>query len=374
MKKKKRILVTVSNDLATDNRVDKVCTFLHQHNFEVLLIGAKRKNRLPLTTRSYATKRITMWFDAGAFFYAELNIRLLFTLLFRRSTHILANDLDTLLAAYIASKLKCNKLIYDTHEYFTEVPELTNRPRIKRIWERIEKWIFPKVHHVYTVNESIAKRYAEKYQRKVFVVRNVSRKWNPTHIQPKEELGIPENCQLLIVQGAGIHIDRGIEEVVEAMKYTQGLVLMIVGDGDVIPQLKNYVTHEKLSDKVRFYGKRPYAEMMQYTHYADIGLTLDKDTNLNYRFSLPNKVFDYIHASTPVISSDLPEIRKVITQFDVGTFIPSHNPNELGAFLMQVCANKAQLAQWKSNCHHAASVLCWENEEQTLHEIYTCEK
>ena len=109
---------------------------------------------------------------------------------------------------------------------------------------------------------------------------------------------------------------------------------------------------------------------MYFTHHADLGLTLDKDTNLNYRFSLPNKVFDYIHGGTPVITSDLPEIRKVIDSYKVGAFIPSHNPEELGKFFMTLFENETQMTEWKENCAKAAEVLSWEHEETILKEIY----
>jgi glycosyltransferase involved in cell wall biosynthesis len=369
MTNKRRILVTVSNDLATDNRVDKVCTFLHQQGFDVLLIGCKRKNRLPLKPRDYRMKRMWLLFDKGPLFYAEINIKFLFTLLFHRSTDILANDLDTLLPGFLAAKLKRNRIYYDTHEYFTEVPELTGRPAVKKIWETIEGWAFPKATKVYTVNESIASRYLEKYKRPVEVVRNVSRKWNPERIQSRSELGLPEG-PLLIVQGAGIHRDRGIEEAVQAMQHTSGITLLIIGDGDVIPQLKEMVRKLNLQDKVLILGKRPYSELMHYTYHASLGLTLDKDTNLNYKFSLPNKIFDYIHAGTPVLASDLPEIRKIIDGYSVGGFIPSHDPKELAHCFTDLLSDKETLEKLKENCAHAAQILCWEHEETVLKNLY----
>jgi len=370
VEKRKRILVAVTNDLVTDNRVDKVCMFLFENGFDVLLVGRKRKNSLELNPRQYQMKRMKLLFDKGAMFYAEYNIRLFLLLIFSHGKHILSNDLDTLLACYLAAKMKRAKLVYDTHEYFTEVPELVSRPKIKRIWERIEKWIFPKLDKIYTVNESIAEKYSEKYGKKIRVVRNVSRKYSPEKRLSKAELNIPENKKLLIIQGAGINIDRGVEEAVEAMQFTENLFLMIVGDGDVVPQLKMYVVEYNLGDKVQFYGKRPFNELMQYTAHADLGLTLDKDTNLNYRFSLPNKVFDYIHAQTPVISSDLPEIRKIIDGYHVGGFIPSHSPKELGTFFMQLFEDESKISEWKENCRKAAEILCWEHEEEILKEIY----
>jgi glycosyltransferase involved in cell wall biosynthesis len=276
-----------------------------------------------------------------------------------------------LLANYLASKIRGRKLIYDTHELYTEVPELVNRPKIQRIWERIEGWIFPKLNKIYTVNLSIATFYSKKYGKNVKVVRNVSPIWREQNVPTKAELGIPENKKLLIVQGAGINIDRGIEELVEAMtEISEDAALLIVGSGDVIEQLQSTVKNLHLEQRVLFFGKRPYNEMMAFTHHADWGLSLDKDTNMNYRYSLPNKIFDYIHASTPIICSDLLEIRKIISGYQVGVFIPSHEPKKLGAFINDLLSKPNEHATFVLNCKNAAQELCWENEEIVLKEIY----
>ncbi|MEO9257366.1 MAG: glycosyltransferase [Crocinitomicaceae bacterium] len=367
----KKILVSVTNDLVTDQRVHKVCTFLSENGFEVVLIGRKRKHSLSMEKRTYSTKRMRLLFDKGVAFYVEYTIRLFFVLISKKCTHILSNDLDTLLPSYVAKKLKrkCT-LIYDSHEYFTEVPELIAHPTKKKIWERVEKFIFPKLKKVYTVNESIAEKYRSKYHVEVDVVRNLAPKWYPVDIKSKEELGIPANKKLIIAQGAGINVDRGIEEAVQAMKYTENMFLMIVGDGDVVEQLKQTVLDDNLTDKVGFYSKRPYQEMMEYTYYADLGLTLDKDTNLNYRFSLPNKVFDYIQAKTPILASDLVEVKKVVLDNKVGAIITSHDPKDLAKDFEEILSNEEELNELKKNCEETAQRLSWENELQTLKKIY----
>ena len=138
MAKLKHAIVSVTNDLYTDNRVDKICFFLEKQGYSVLLVGRIRKNSNALPTRSYRTKRMKLLNEKGVLFYAEYNFRLFLFLLFHRAALLVSNDLDTLLANYAASKFKPNAtLVYDSHEYFTEVPELTSRPKIKKIWEGI---------------------------------------------------------------------------------------------------------------------------------------------------------------------------------------------------------------------------------------------
>jgi glycosyltransferase involved in cell wall biosynthesis len=304
-------------------------------------------------------------------FYAAYNFRLFWYLLTHRATLLVSNDLDTLLANYAASRFKpLTRLVYDSHEYFTEVPELQDRPKVKRTWEAIENWILPKLQTVYTVNESIAELYREKYKKEIRVVRNVSPKWSALNSLSKSELDIPENKFLIILQGAGINIHRGAEEAVEAMKTVEDAVLLIVGDGDVIDSLKKYVNDYGLQNKVIFYGKRPYSEMMNFTQHADVGLTLDKPTNLNYRFSLPNKVFDYIHAGTPVICTDLVEVARIVRKHNVGSVINELTPESLADRINYFIQHQDELAELKQNCQRAAEVENWEQETKVLEDIY----
>lgn len=367
---KKRIIVSVTNDLYTDQRVHKICQFLHENNHSVLLVGRKRSKSLELNPRDYKIKRMRLIFEKGALFYAFFNLRLFFFLLFKKSDVLLSNDLDTLLANYLVSKIKGKRLVYDTHELFTEVPELTSRPKVRSVWLRIEKWIFPKLKTVYTVNQSIAGIYAKKYNVPVKVVRNISPKWSSEHIKTKQELDLPVDKYIIILQGAGINIDRGAEEAVEAMKSIENAVLIFVGDGDVIPQLKTKVTNDGLSEKVKFFGKKPYQELMQYTFHADIGLTLDKDTNPNYKYSLPNKVFDYIHTNTAVVASNILEVSNVVQKHNVGVILKEVSPNAISNAINKLIKDETHLKQLKSNCSIAAKEVNWENEVAVLEKIY----
>jgi glycosyltransferase involved in cell wall biosynthesis len=149
-----------------------------------------------------------------------------------------------------------------------------------------------------------------------------------------------------------------------------GAVLLIVGGGDVIDLLKEKAGKPELKDKIIFKPRLPYDELMQYTVNADLGLTLDKSNNLNYRFSLPNKLFDYIKAGIPVLASDLIEIRTIIEKYEIGDFISGHTPQKIASKVNEIIKNKEKLERWKANTAKASEELNWEKESEVIKKVY----
>lgn len=365
----KKAIVSVINDLATDRRVDKTCSTLVDLGFEVLLVGRRLKHSLPLNQRKYKMHRMRLLFTKGPLFYAEFNIRLLLLLLFKRADLLFSNDLDTLLPNFIVSRIKGVPVVYDSHEYFTETPELVNRKSVQRVWRSIEAMIFPSLEDVITVNDSIAELFKQKYGKEVKVIRNIPPAPDVKQKKTRAQLGLPSDQSLIILQGAGINIQRGAEELVEAMQFTSNVHLLIIGGGDVIDELKRMQRELKLERKITFLPKMPFDNLFHYTANANLGLTLDKDTNINYRYSLPNKLFDYIHAGVPVLASPLVEIKKIILRFHIGETIESHQPQMLAEKISAMLADKEQLSVYRNNCIEAAKVLNWEKEKEKLIEI-----
>lgn len=361
----KRAIVSVINDLSTDQRVHKHCVLLVEKGYDVLLIGRSTSSSRPLEPRTYAMHRMNLPFERGPFFYASFNIGLFFHLLFRKADLLFSNDLDTLLPNYLVSRLKRTFLIYDSHEFFTEVPELTSRPKVQRVWQRLEALLLPKLKRALTVNASIAELYREKYGVNMKVLRNIPRLVDLDTSVLRTDLGLPTDKKLIILQGSGINMHRGAEEAVEAMSFVDQAVLLILGSGDVVPTLKARVSELGISDKVLFKDRMPYVQMMAHTRLADLGLSLDKDTNINYRFSLPNKLFDYIHAGIPVLASDLVEVRSIVEEFQVGEIVTSYQPEALATQIRNML-NSPRADEWKRNAMKAREVLNYESESKEL--------
>lgn len=366
---KKRLVLCVTNDLVTDNRVHKVATTLCNMGFDVTLVGRILENSLPIKNRNYTIRRLALWFNKGPLFYANYNLRLFFYLLIKNFDVVVANDLDTLLACFVASEISKKELVYDSHEYFTEVPELINRPWIQKRWEDIERGIVPKLKKCYTVCQSIANVYNTKYGSNFKVVRNLPHKNNPIEKDANFTPPFPCDQTVILYQGA-VNVGRGIEEAIKAMHFINNARLVIIGSGDLFDYCQNLSLSEGLSDRVVFTGRIPFDELKNLTQYATIGLSIEKDIGLNYRYALPNKLFDYIHSGVPVLASSLPEIKRIVVDYKVGFNIENTTP-ELIAKGIQLMLNSPDLMEeWKRNCVIASEELCWENEENILKGIY----
>ncbi|REJ85231.1 MAG: glycosyltransferase [Bacteroidetes bacterium] len=367
----KIFIISVISDLVTDQRVHRTADSLRKRGMNILLVGRKMKSSLEIQSREYKTHRFSLPFEKGPLFYASYNIRLFFFLLFRKVDVLVSNDLDTLLPNFLISRIKRIPLFYDSHEYFTEVPELQNRRFVKLLWMMIERKILPRLKNMYTVNDSIADLYRKKYGIDVSVIRNLpAARQHSMERALRSEYGLPESKRIFLFQGAGINIHRGAEEALEAMLHVNDAVLLFIGSGDVIGELKRRAVSLNLSDKVFFIPKVPLEKLRGLTRMADAGLTLDRDSNINYKYSLPNKLFDYIHAGLPVLASDLPEVRNIVEKYNIGMICKSHDPVVLAEYMNNMFFDKERLDMWRENLKLAASDLNWEKEEEKLYDIY----
>ena len=357
----KKIIVTVTNDLTSDQRVHKVCRTLHNAGYDVFLIGRKLSNSKPLN-RSYRTKRISLLFNKGVLFYAEFNLRLFFVLLFYKKDVLLANDLDTLLPNYLISKLQIKKLVYDSHELFSEIPELVNKPFTKKVWRSLERRVLPKLKNTYTVSNSIADYYDKKYQTKFKVIRNL-----PLMIRTisKGNFSFDHKREKIILYQGAINIGRGLELIINTMPFISNCILVIIGNGDIIKNLKSYVKNINLVKKVRFLESLTPNELQKITPLANIGISIEEDLGLNYRFSLPNKIFDYINAEVPILVSNLPEMRKIIDTHEVGEIVKDRSPQKLALQIKELLKK-----DYSEELKKAKKELIWENQEEELLAIF----
>lgn len=358
-----KIIVSVISDLVTDQRVQKECMTLHRLGYDILLIGRESKRDFILKDLPYKTIRFYNPFSRGPLMYLVFNAQLFFYLLFKRADILWSNDLDTLLPNFLIWRLKRNKLIYDSHEYFTES---VIKKSSRKIWQLLEQRLFPHLKNVLTVNHSIRKIYEEKYGVPITVLRNVPYVFSGD--ENFQQIDFPAEKKVLIIQGMGINENRGAEEAVLMMQFLpEKFMLYFIGSGTILPKLKAMVSELKLNDRVIFIGVLPYREMMEYTRKCWLGLIFEKiDEADEHLYALPNKFFDYIQSGIPVLSSKAVEIKFIVDHYQIGDFIDYFIPKEIAEKIIEIDRNPGIYNFWKKNTPKAAAELNWQIEEKIL--------
>ena len=366
------MVVLVSNDLAHDQRVSKTCSTLEKAGWEIFLLGRMLPDSLPFeTTRLHHRFRLPI--HRGVGFYACLQWSLFWRLLWMPYDAIWANDLDTLLPAFLVKILRRKPLIYDSHEFFTEAAGLTGRGFQRGVWLALERWLFPKLNAVITVNDAIADAYFERYPKgrsgRPLVVRNmpVFQKKVERNDGLWEDYNIPCHRPIFILQGAFLDKDRGVREAVRALGLIANGTLVVVGAGVEFEWAMKQV--ESSDGRLFCLPKLPFESLRKLTASADVGLSLDRGVHGNYWMSLPNKLFDYIHAGVPVVVSPMPEVKKIVEQWQIGAVISDHQPESIVDAIQRVL--QVSNLEWTTRCASASLHLHWGAEEENIHQALT---
>lgn len=356
----KKIFFTVTNDLTYDQRMIRICTSLAENGYAVTLIGRKLTSSLPLKQEKFRQKRLTCFFTKGKLFYAEYNIRLFFFLLSHEMDAVCAIDLDTILPCLYISKWKRIPRIYDAHELFTGLKEVATRPLIKKIWTWVEKKTVPRYSHGYTVSESIAEEFNRRYGVKYKTIRNMARLRDLTE-QPSSE-------KFLLYQGA-VNEARAFEQLIPALKQIN-CKLIICGDGNFMPRLRELIRLNKAEDKVELKGMLSPDDLWAISQKATIGMGVAENTGINQYLALPNKFFDYIHAGLPQIAMNFPEYQKINKQFEVAVLLNDIAPERIAETVNNLLQNDVLYQKLRQNCLRARQVLNWQQEEKKLLDFY----
>lgn len=338
----------------------RICSSLAQNGYDITLVGYKKPLSIPLANKNFKQKRIHCWFLKGKSFYAEYNIRLFLYLLFKKIDVICAIDLDTIFPCLHISRIKKIPRVYDAHELFTGLKEVIERPKVKRIWENVEKKAVPKYPNGYTVSESIADVFFEKYRVSYLTIRNIP--------LLKPLTGISNENKFILYQGA-VNVGRGFEYLIPAMQWVN-TKLIICGDGNYMPQLKNLISEYKLGEKIELKGMMEPEELSKFSQTAYIGIATPESNGLNQLLALPNKFFDYLHAGLPQINVNYPEYEKLNNNYQVAILLEDLSPKNIAANINNLLANDVLYNTLKENCMKARKELNWQNEEKKLLTFY----
>lgn len=282
-----------------------------------------------------------------------------------------ANDLPMLpLAAQLAQGSGA-RLVYDSHELYSE-QEFSERE--KRRWAEIEAKYIGACDVVIAVNRSVATELEQRYRiNGVKVIYNAERTRQAPAASRRlhEVFGLSADKKIVLMQG-GLSAGRHLEVLMEAMRFVlnRSVVLVLLGDGLLLDSLKKMALQPDLVGRVYFHAAVPQNALLELTAAADAGVIPYQATCLNNYYCTPNKLFEFIAAGLPILATDLPEIRRMVHEREIGRVGDTSAPKKLAALLDEFFSDDQRFAAWKARVLVARKEICWEQEEKKLVEIY----
>ena len=273
------------------------------------------------------------------------------------------NDLETLPIGVIIKRFfnKKVKIVYDAHEYETERHNI--RGIRKTLVKNLEKYLIGYADAVMTVSDSIANEYVRLYgiKKPSLVLNTPSFKVIEKGNIFRETFGISVESTIFLYQGA-LNLGRGIELILDTFKsLPKDNVVVFMGYGTLEPIIKEAMDKH---NNIYFHKAVPPNRVLAYTSSADFGLSLIEDSCLSYRYCLPNKMFEYIMVGIPVIVSNLPEMRKIVEEYDVGVVVNINLKKSIEEII------KMDRELLLINLKHTQKIYHWAKQEVVLMGVY----
>ncbi|MDC3411819.1 glycosyltransferase [Aquibacillus sp. 3ASR75-286] len=281
-----------------------------------------------------------------------------------------SNDLNTLPQGYISAKWRFKKkpLIYDSHEV------QTSRTGYDSPWyEKFERFFIKRIDRMMVENDTRAKFNEDLYGFYPYVLHNYPFKQKDDRENDKIDLHqlleLPSDEKILLYQG-GIQTGRGLEKLVEAFLLFKEGTLVFIGDGRIKEELMQTVSERGLENKVKFLPKVPLKELPKYTRNAYLGFQVLNNVCFNHYSASSNKLFEYMMSEVPVVACAFPEIKKVVEDNQVGVTVDSHDPKDIARGVNFLLENPNKRDEYSRNCIEARKRYNWEEEQDSLLEVY----
>ncbi|MEV8250820.1 glycosyltransferase [Microbacterium sp. NPDC076768] len=285
-----------------------------------------------------------------------------------------AHDANTLEIAMDVRRSTGVPFVYDAHELWEERNARRGRAarrRERRLLDRASKVMAGSI----TVSPSIQRWMTDRYDLAAppILVRNIP---HATTKIPAQELGRLRSLtglsadQLVIAYVGGITSGRGIEEAISAVALLPSnnhFVLLGHGAAQARAEFEALARTLGVADRVHFAGSVESGEVSAAAADADVSLVYTQPKNLSYRFSLPNKLFESIHAGVPIVASDLPDVAELVRRYDLGEL---SSPTDVEALAAAIRSVLAEPERFRAGAAAAAAELSWEGEMERLLALY----
>jgi glycosyltransferase involved in cell wall biosynthesis len=263
-----------------------------------------------------------------------------------------AHDLDALEAAVLVGRKLNIPVLYDTHELWSEQPFINSREAVA-YWDGLEKTLIAEASAIMTINHPLAEILAERYG-----LSEVLALHNCQESQALAER--PPNPQPIALYQGALVPHRGCEQLIAAAARLRHVRLAIRGFGSSKQALRQLDREQR----VLWWDAVPGPEVVQAAAQADIGLIPFLPSCLNHYYSTPNKLFEYMAAGLAIAGSDIPEVSRFVSQYEVGGLFDPYSPSDIAETLDGIACS-GQLEEMKQRARQACEQRWnWEREVQ----------
>jgi len=263
------------------------------------------------------------------------------------------------------------KLIYDSHEYVQGLG--TFSPHVVAGWASLEREYIDRADRIITVSPGIAAMLTRDYHLETapVVVMNIPPVVRGGTTTVRGAAGVGENDPLVVYSG-GISQVRGIHTLVEAVGRLDGVHLALV-----IPARYQYVLDLEEKARKGGYADRlhtvPYVEpqhVVGFLESATVGASPIVSGPINHEVTLPNKIFEYMHARLPIVISDCKAMSDFVKDLEIGEVFVSEDVGSLTTTLSYVLANLSEYHAAYDRQPDLLERYSWRTERRKLFAVY----
>lgn len=360
-KSPKRVLISFLGNINYDTRSVNLCSSLKTEGLTVETLSFDWVQRNPggeiPVIRLDKSK-------SSLLFYFKFLFSVTFKLIFNKYDLYIASDIYNLPILALFAEFRGKPLYYDSRELFRYLAGLKNKANVQWLLAKIEESLIGKCDKIIVTGMMDAQVLTEDYgihPEKFIFLRNLPKPVKTVEkIDLRKLFGFPENSLILLYQGV-ILKGRGLHKLISLLPAMDGLCLVILGDGDLRPELENYVSELQMKERVKFTGTISQNELLSYTASADIGCVLIENISRSYYYALPNKLFEYIAVGIPVLASNLPQMVQIIDEYGVGKYVDPENRQEI-IDTIELLRNPELRKVIKANTIIAHQRLNWDSE------------
>lgn len=269
------------------------------------------------------------------------------------------------------------KFVYDAHEYVAGLSRYGGRTRrFISAWANHEAEYIGTADRVITVSPAIARTLQSKYKlaaEPTVIINSPSlNEVSDDALDLRSRLALPADVPLLVYSG-GVTKARGVETAIEALKHLPAVHLAVVCVPSTkiqsVDDLKELAIALEVDDRVHYVEPVGYNEVVSFLRTADVGL-IPILRYPSHEMALPNKVFEYVFAGLPVVTSNMPSLTEFVERTGIGEVFEAADAADLAAKVKVVLANPDAYRERLTDPEYLQEVS-WDGQAAHLRDLYT---